>query len=376
MEKILNENSYWINDAWDKMTIKLRKVSELTKHKLPFTTVDGVYDDKSKGSCTSWTNGFWPGIMWLMYAATGEECFRETAENGEKSLDAAFDHYMLLHHDVGFMWHISAGANYLLTGNEKSKNRNLHAAATLAARYNVKGQFLKAWNGENACGWVIIDSMLNIPLLYWAAKETNNIAFRQIADAHAEKTLKYHIRPDGSAYHAIEYDTETGELLGFPFTQGYDAATSCWSRGQAWAIYGFVLAYLHTNNQEYLDMAKKTAHYFIANVCTTDYIPKVDFRQPDEPDYIDTSAGAIAACGLIEIAKAVPDFEKKMYMQSAVNILKAITENHCDWSEEEQSILQNTSGCYGKEIHRPAVYGEYFYVEAMYKLKGFEKLFW
>ena len=377
MESILKDNQQWIDETWDKITVKLRRVSVQAKDKLPLRTKDGVYDDHSEGEdSTSWTNGFWPGIMWLMYASTGEECFRETAEICEEKLDTAFDYYTLLHHDVGFMWHISAGANYRLTGNEKSKNRNLHAAAILAARYNVNGEFIKAWNGENAPGWVIIDSMMNIPLLYWAGKETNNIAFRQMADAHAEKLLKYHIRPDGSAYHVVEYDTETGEVLSYPWTQGYDKVNSSWSRGQSWAIYGFVLAYLHTNKQSYLDMAKNAAHYFISNVCSTGYIPKLDFRQPDEPDYIDTSAGVIAACGLIEIAKAVPDFEKKMYLQSAINILKAVTDNYCDWSEEEQSILQMASGSYIRDIHLPAVYGEYYLVEAMYKLKGFEPLFW
>lgn len=376
MDQIWKDNQSWIDETWEKITVKLRRNSELLKHKLPSVSENGVYNDRSVDAISSWTNGFWPGIMWLMYAATGENCFRETAENGEEALDGALEHYNWLHHDVGFMWHISAGANYRLTGNEKSRNRNLYAAATLASRYNVDGQFIKAWNDVGTEGWVIIDCMLNIPLLYWAEKETNNIAFRQIADHHAQKTMAHHIRPDGSVYHVVEYDVHTGEVVGYPWTQGYDGVHSSWARGQAWAIYGFVLAYIHTGNQEYLDTAKKVAHYFIANVCTTDYVPLHDFRAPKEPVYIDTSSGAIAACGLIEIAKAVPEFEKKMYMQAALNIMKALTEKHCDFSKEEQSILQNSSGFYGKEVHRPFIYGEYYYVEAMYKLKGFDVLFW
>ncbi len=377
MQNILNDNKGWIDEAWEKITEKLRRNSELCRHKLPLVTEDGVYDDHSGKGIAAWTNGFWPGIMWLMYAATGESTFRETAENAEKAMDAALMDYNALFHDVGFMWHISAGANYRLTGNEDSKNRNLHAAAVLAARYNVNGEFIKAWNEEGYEGWVIVDCMMNIPLLYWAAKETNNIAFKQIAMHHADTTLKNHIRPDGSVYHILDYDIETGECKGAASsTQGYDPETSSWSRGQAWAIYGYVLSYIHTGEQRYLDAAKKVAHYFIAAVANEGYIPRADFRAPDEPKYIDTSAGAIAACGLIEIAKAVPEFEKKMYMQAAINIMKALTETQCDWSEEEQAILQNSSACHAKGVHRTWIYGEYYYVEAMYKLKGFDVLFW
>ena len=375
MEKILNENKAWIDETWSKIETKLKRVSTQVKDKIPSTSENGVYNDKSSYP-GAWTNGFWPGIMWLMYDATGESCFKEAAEIVEEKLDAALNDFKVLHHDVGFMWLLSAGANYLLTGNEKSKNRNLHAAAALAARYNVDGGFIKAWNDPGCDGWVIIDCMMNIGLLYWASKETGNVAYEKIANHHADKTIQNHIRPDGSVYHVVEYGLDSGEVIGYPWTQGYNAESS-WTRGQAWAIYGFVLSYIHTKKQEYLDAAKRVAHYFIANVCSTGYIPLIDFRQPDEPNYIDTSAGAIAACGLIEMAKAVPEYEQKMYLSAAINIMKAITENHCDWSENEQSILQHCSGEYhGDEKEKPYIYGEYYYVEAMYKLKGFDKLFW
>lgn len=378
MDKLLEQNKVWIDETWDKMVEKLRKVSVTTRNTLPLGTDEtGKYDDKSGGKAGSWTNGFWPGIMWLMYAATGEDTFRQTAENGEETLDKALEAYEILHHDVGFMWHISAGANYKLTGNEKSKNRNLHAAAVLAARYNVNGEFIKAWNEDDVQGWVIIDSMLNVPLLYWAARETNNIAMKQIAMHHADKTMEHHIRPDGSVYHILNYDIETGECLGpASHTQGYDPETSSWSRGQAWAIYGYVLSYIHTGEERYLDVAKKVAHYFIANVAATDYVPLSDFRAPAEPVYLDTSAGAIAACGLYEIAKAVPEFEKKIYMDAALKMMKALVDNHCDFTDDSEAILKNVTGSYAADFHVSRVYGEYYFVEAMYKLKGFEPMFW
>lgn len=376
MKKLLDENKDWIDDAWSEIVGKLRRNSILLKNKIPCVTIDGVYDDKSQRNVGAWTNGFWPGIMWLLYDATSESCFREAAENAEELLDAALMNFKHLGHDVGFMWHISSGANYMLTGNEKSKNRFLHAAAALAARYNVEGGFIRAWNEDCFAGLSIIDCMMNIPLLYRAAEETHNIAFKQIAMHHVDKTMENHIRPDGSVYHTVDYDVNTGEILGYPVSQGYEPVHSSWARGQAWALYGFVLSYIHTGKQAYLDTAKKVAHYFIASICDDGYVPKHDFRAPEEPVYIDTSAGAIAACGLFEIAKAVPEFEKKLYLKASLNIIKALTENHCDFGEEEQSILQNSSAHYGKDVHRSFIYGEYYYVEAMYKLKGFDKLFW
>ncbi len=378
MNQLLEKNKMWIDETWDKIVVKLRRNSELLKNKLPLVTTDGVYDDNSSPEkIEAWTNGFWPGIMWLMYSATKEECFRETAENGEKALDVALERYQCLHHDVGFMWHISAGANYRLTGNEKSKNRNLHAAAVLAARYNPAGQFIKAWDYKGVEGWTIIDSMMNISLLYWAADLVNNAGLRQIAMNHADNTVKNHIRPDGSVIHMVHYDVDTGECQGVaPCTQGFDPETSSWSRGQAWAVYGFAISYLHTGEQRYLDAAKRVAHYFIASILRDNYIPRADFRAPKEPVYYDTSAGAIAACGLIEIAKAVPEYEKELYMDAALNIMKAIVDGHCDFSEEEQGILQDCSGSYAQAVHISAIYGEYYFVEAMYKLKGFEPMFW
>ena len=375
MKEIIEKNQLWIDDAWQRITIKLRRNADLLKGKIPLMTTNGVYDDKS-ASPGAWTNGFWPGIMWLMYDATVDEAFRAAAEEVEDKLDKALENFGILHHDVGFMWNISAGANYRITGNVKSKNRNLHAAAVLAARYHANGGYIKAWNFADNEGWAIADCMMNIPLLWWAAEETGNKAFAKIADNHARKTMENHVRSDGSAYHVVEYDPESGEVLSHPWTQGYDSEHSSWARGQGWIIYGFVLAYIHSGRQEYLDTAKKAAHYFIANVCSTGYVPRHDFRQPGEPDIIDTSAGAIAACGLIEIAKAVPELEQRMYADAAVNIMKALTDNHCNWTDREQSILQNSSACYNKDVHRSLIYGEYFYVEAMYKLKGFDKLFW
>ena len=369
----------WVDEIWNKIDTKLSPVAVLNKDKIPYTTVNGVYDDMVKKDITWWTNGFWPGMMWLMYVGTGKEEYRTAAENAEKLLDDAFGVYDTLHHDVGFMWHISSGVNYRLFGGKPSRVRTTLAADILASRFNIKGGYIRSWNNDTpgSTGWVIIDSMMNIPLLYWASREYEDDRFKAMAMAHADKVLKTHIRPDGSVNHIVNLNPETGEYVESFGGQGYGVGSS-WSRGQSWAIYGFTLSYIHTGKQEYLDAAKRVAHYFIANVCD-DWLPKVDFRSPAEPVIYDSTAGACTACGLLEIAKHVPEYEKGMYINAALKLLKAMNENLCDWTSEEQSILQKGTEAYvcreqGKEV--PIIYGDYYFIEAIYKLKGFDMLFW
>ena len=369
----MNANKQWIDETWEKIDQKLKKVVERNKYIIAgYTDENGRYQDCSVKSVGNWTNGYWPGIMWLMYDGTGDQNYRDVAEYGEKSLDAAQARYDILHHDVGFMWLLSSVASHTLTENAESRNRALHAACILAARYNANGQYIGAWQGPRTSNWVIIDCMMNIPLLYWAFEQTGNLSFKSIAMHHADTCIRDHVRDDGSVNHIIEYDGNTGEVLGKPSTQGFDVDSS-WTRGQAWAIYGYAMSYMHTGEKRYLDVAKKVAHYFMASVADNGYVPQADFMQPD--DQIDTSAGAITACGLIEIAKLVPERESKMYIQSAINLMKALTEKHCDWTDNNDAILQNCSGCWNKTVHVPAMYGEYYFVEAMYKLKGFDKVF-
>lgn len=376
MYNITDADKKWVDEIWSKIDNKLKVVAPLNKDKIPYTTVDGVYNDMAKEDITWWTNGFWPGMMWLMYVGTKNEMYREIAENAEKMLDAAFEEYDHLHHDVGFMWHISSGVNYRLFGGKKSRVRTSIAADMLASRYNASGKYIRAWN-EDKVGWVIIDCMMNIPLLYWASDEYKDPRFKYVAMNHADTVMKTHIRPDGSVNHIVDLDPVTGEPKQAFGGQGYELGSS-WSRGQAWAIYGYVISYLHTGKQEYLDTAKKVAHYFIANVCD-DWLPKADFRCPDEPVIYDSTAGACTACGLLEIAKVVPEHEKKLYLNAAMNLLKAMEKNFCNWTTEEQSILQMGTEAYfcrpqGK--HAAIIYGDYYFIEAIYKLKGFDMLFW
>lgn len=373
MKKILEQNKQWIDETWEKIDKKLSRVAIKSRNKIPYTTINGTHDNKIDTSPEWWTNGFWGGMMWLMYIATKNEDYRITAETSEKLMDKALKLYKELHHDVGFMWNILSGVSYRYTGNEDSKTRFLYAASVLASRYNIKGKYIRAWNADHD-GWTIIDCMMNIPMLYRASYEIGDDRFKYIAIEQANMTMRDHIRPDGSVVHIVSHDHETGEVIETFAGQGY-AVGSSWSRGQAWAIYGFVLSYIHTGIQEYLDTAKKVAHYFISCICD-DYLPKVDFRAPESPVMYDSTAGACAACGLIEIAKCVPEHEKKIYINAAIKLLKAMEKEFCNWSEEEDAILMMGTERYTGGIHMPIIYGDYFFVEALYKLRGNDFLAW
>ena len=212
---------------------KLKVVSQRSKDKIPYTAVDGVHDDQLKTRPSWWTNGFWPGLMWVMYCGTKDDTYKEVAQNGRSSSTRRLKTFNGLHHDVGFMWHISSGMDYRLFGGEKSRTRTLYAANMLAARYNIGGGFLRAWN-EDKYGWTIIDTMMNIPLLYWATKETGDPRYRFMAEAHADMAMRDHVRPDGSVNHIVVHDHFTGEVLETLAGQGYEVGSS-WSRGVSWA---------------------------------------------------------------------------------------------------------------------------------------------
>lgn len=378
-EKTAQNDREFVCNVWEKLDRKLSVIAKRSREKIPYTTVNGVHDDRKEGRITWWTNGFWPGLMWLMYCGTKNEVYKETAERAEEHLDKAFEKFDDLHHDVGFMWHISAGVNYRVTGNKISRARNLYAASILASKYNPAGQFIRAWNWDPCVA--IIDCMMNIPLLYWASDEIGDSRFKQIAMKHADTTMQNHVRPDGSVKHIVHYDADTGEYIKCVGGQGYNENSS-WSRGQAWGLYGFVLSYIHTGKVEYLDTAKRIAHYFISCICDDGYIPCADFRAPEKPLLYDTTAGACAACGLLELSRNVPALEGKMYYSAALNILRALDEKFCNYDIDEDSILQMGTEFWTddpekmkKATHLPIIYGDYYFTEAIYKLKGFDLLF-
>lgn len=367
----------WAEETYSKILAKLSAECDRVGSRIPYIAKDGVYrEDKAETDIVWWTNGFWPGMLWQMYHATKEEKYCTRAQEVEEKLDKAFDVYMGLHHDVGFMWLHTAVADYRITGSERSKARGLHAAHLLAGRYNPRGRFIRSWNRDRS-GWVIVDSMMNIQLLFWAEEVLGDPRFGFVAEDHADTLMKHTVRADGSCNHVIVLDPGTGELLETPEGQGYESGSS-WSRGQSWAIYGYALAYRHTGKREYLDTAKKVAHYFMAQTDRTGGIPLVDFRAPKEPVYWDTTAGMCAACGLLEIAEHVPELEKEFYTDGAMKLLRRTDEKYCCWDPAWDSIVDMGSGSYGTEHdrHVPIIYGDYYLVEAVLRLMDKDILLW
>lgn len=377
----------WAREVTARIRSKMAWVSEKNRDKIPYTTDEnGSYDDRSDperswridDGLNWWTNGFWGGMMWLLYQDTKQESYARIARISEERMDRCFSDFYGLHHDVGFMFVPTAVADYRLTGNPSSRKRALHAANLLAGRFNPAGRFIRAWNDledGDTRGWAIIDCMFNLSLLYWAWEETHDPRFRHIAMMHADTVMQHFIRPDGSVNHIVEFDPETGEMVKALGGQGYGEGSS-WSRGQGWALYGFMISYIHTGKQEYLDTAKKVAHYCMACIPENGLIP-VDFRQPAQPAYEDSCGACVIAGGLLELAAHVPAPEQSIYRNAALRILRAIDEKRADWTENCDAIVLNCSASYHADRHHfTMTYADYFFIEAIYKLTGTGRLLW
>ncbi len=389
IDNILNENKEWANSLLEKIENKFeiiakRSVGIVTPR---YNKETGRFKDAREAShiadgICDWTNGFYPGLNLLLYNHTGKDIYLEVAASAEKRMDEGIATYDYLNHDVGFMWHIMSGAIYRLTGDKGSRIRNLYTASTLASRLVLGGNFIVAWNMEERQNWTIIDTMMNLPQLYWASEEKQDDRFKRIAMTHADTALRTHIREDGSVNHIVVHDRETGDTLETLGGQGYGVGSS-WSRGQSWALYGFTLSYIHTKEERYLNAAKRVANYFISAVSVTDWLPLCDFRAPAEPLIYDSSAGACAACGLIELSKLLPPNEGGMYLQAAVNILKAMADKFGNLDISNDYYLESGAGAYPNFKAKvqnnyigPINYGDFFFVEALLKLVGSDFLIW
>jgi unsaturated chondroitin disaccharide hydrolase len=376
--QLKSDDRKWAEGVFENINVKLKTECSRMENIVPYIPRDGRYHNFDTGEGVYWwTNGFWPGLLWQMYQVTGNEIYRKQAEAVEIRLDEALEGFEGLHHDVGFMWLHTAVANYRLTGNKESRRRAMHAANLLAGRYNPAGKFIRAWNGDRH-GWIIIDTMMNLPLLYWASRETGDPRFLFIAENHADTTLRAITRSDGSCNHIAILVPDTGECLETPAGQGY-APGSSWSRGQSWAIYGFALSCRYTGGRKYLDTAKKTAHYVIANLAQNDWLPLADFRSPPEPRKYDSTAAMISACGLLETASQAGECEKSLYIDSAVRILRACEKAFADWNPDKDGIIGKGTTAYhdGPDYTEvPIIYGDYFFTEAILRLLGKDVLIW
>lgn len=367
------EKAFW-QDIAEKIWQKERFVAARSRGKVPYTAEGGVFDDKSQDICW-WTNGFYAGLLWQLWNYREEPVLRERAEEIEQKLDKNLMTPQGMDHDSGFKWLLTAVADYKLTGSAISRDRALLAANDLAGRFNLAGGFLRAWNdkgdGETA-GWAIIDCMMNLPLLFWAGGELNDPRFALIACRHAQTAQKAFLREDGSACHIVVFDPISGKRLHSLGGQGY-AHGSSWTRGQAWALYGFSLAFRHTGREEFLAAAERSAAYFSAHIPESALIP-ADFCQPENCPLEDSSAGAIAACGFLELFRLTGKGE---YKEQAETLLLVLLKERCDLTHGHDELLEGgTVAFHDAPRHIPLIYGDYFFTEAVLKLIDKDIFLW
>jgi len=322
----------------------------------------------------SWTSGFWPGILWYLYEYTGDAKWKNEAEKFTAPIIPRATG-PARSHDVGFLAYCSIGNGYRLTNDLDYKQALLQAADSVSVLYNSNvGSFLSWPNMVKRMGWkhnTIIDNMINMELLFWAAKNGGDQRLYEIAYKHAETTMNNHFRPDGSCYHVIVYNDQTGEFIKGVTHQGY-ADHTMWARGQAWAIYGFTMAYRETGDVRFWETAKKAANIYLQRL-PEDYIPYWDFDAPDIPNAPkDASAAAIVASALLEMSVLTKDVEEsEKYRNVADNILESLSSSKYQSRDINNAFLLHCVGHIpnGYEIDASIIYADYYYIEALLRQK-------
>lgn len=330
---------------------------------------------------SDWVDSFWSGQLWLGYAQTGDAVFFEAARAQRPYFIERLTRPESHTHDLGFLYTLSVVADYKITGDHLSRDLGLAAAAALAKRYNATGRFIPAWNpwptdtpkeAAQKAGKIIIDCMENLALLNWAANETGETRYAEIATAHAETSLRYLVRSDASTYHTYDFDPITGAPIGGFTHQGF-ADESCWCRGQAWAIHGYTDVYRYTNDVRFQQTACRLAEYAIAHL-PADMVPYWDFLLiADAPHYRDSSAGAIMAAGLLALAETLGDSpDAQRYRQIAYAMLAALIAGYTTVGERaaEGLLRHGASNVNGGRSDAMLPYGDYFFIEGLLRALG------
>lgn len=359
---------------------KNRVIQELEKNKEVFydtvpgpVSKDGMYEQNSNNY---WTSSFWVGMLFLAKEAKRDSSFDDVIAVQMQSFQNRLERNIELDtHDIGFLYILSAIADYKVNGHEESKELAVRAADLLMQRYNEKAGIIQAWGNLNdikESGRMIIDCLMNLPLLYFASSVTGDDRYRIAATRHAKQTQRYIIRDNATTYHTYFFDRETGDALRGETAQGY-SNDSCWARGQAWGIYGFTLSYLYTGDASFLESAIQIADYFISQLPSDSVVYWDLIFNDGSPQERDSSAAAIAACGLLELARQLPlsHPKREVYEKSAVKMVKSLAENYTS-KEQSQSNGLLLHGVYDKNSNKGVdectIWGDYFYVESLVRL--------
>ncbi|MBB3836782.1 hypothetical protein FHS57_000764 [Runella defluvii] len=320
-----------------------------------------------------WCSGFFGGSLWYIYEFNKAPQWKEAAHKWTMAVEQ--EQYNKGTHDLGFMIYCPFGNGYRLTKNEAYKPVMLTGAQSLATRFDPKVGLIKSWNSFKG-GYnypVIIDNMMNLEFLFWAAKESGNKDLYNLCITHADNTMKHHYRPDHSAYHVICYGPN-GEVLAKKNHQGaFDE--SSWSRGQSWGMYGYTVMYRETKDQKYLDHARNIADYLLSHPnMPADKVPYWDYNKPGEER--DASAGAILASGLLELS-TYGGKNAKNYYNTAVTILESLSKPpyKAELGKNNHFILQHSVGhkLGNSEIDVPLVYADYYYLEGLLRYQALNK---
>lgn len=330
-----------------------------------------------------WTDGFWTGLLWLCYEYTGDDAFKNLAlKNVDSFLNRVEKRIELDHHDLGFLYSLSCVAGYKLTGSAESRKAGLLAADKLMERFQEKGGFIQAWGelGARDNYRLIIDCLLNIPLLHWAFLETGNPVYRNAAVRHYEAACNNVIRDDASAYHTFYFDPGTGEPLKGVTRQGY-SDDSAWARGQAWGIYGIPLNYRYVKDDSAFNLFKGMTNYFL-NRLPEDQVCYWDLIFTDGSNQSrDSSAAAIGVCGIHEMLKYLPEVEsdKNTYRHAMHCILRSLMERYTapEIKPGNPVLLHGVYSWHsGKGVDEGNIWGDYYYMEALMRFYKDWNLYW
>ena len=354
-------------------TQTLKAMEDLGGKFKPSASTDNFYPPSENDE---WTNGMWTGEINVMYELTGKDLFRTKAlEHVDSFYDRIVSMSSINNHDMGFLYSPSCVAAYLLYGSDKGRDAAIMAADYLISRFQEKGQFIQAWGpiGSRDHHRLIIDCLMNIPLLFWATRTTGDEKYEKVALAHFNTSIEYVLRPDDSTYHTYYFDPDTGKPL-YGVTHQGNRNDSAWSRGQAWGIYGSALAYRYTGSEKALDVFDRTLRFFLAHLPQS-VIPYWDFDFDDgsgEPR--DSSALAVAICGMLEMS----DLLSRPELRRDADKLLGVLYRTCAVKDPSLSNGQLLHGVYCKKsptndarnrgVDECNTWGDYFYVEALKRI--------
>lgn len=332
---------------------------------------------------SEWTNGFWTGSLWLAYELSDDPAFRDAANIQVETFARRIEGQINVdHHDLGFLYSLSCVAACKLTGNETARTAAIQAADTLMTRFLPVAGIIQAWgnlNDPQESGRMIIDCNLNLPLLYWASDMTGRPDYRDAANLHIAQAAKYIVREDYSTYHTYYLDPVTGAPRQGSTHQGY-SDTSCWARGQAWGIYGFPLAFRYNREARLVELSTQLADYFLARL-PADGVCCWDLVFTDDDTERDTSAAAIAVCGLLEMARQLPllDPRRAGYEARAESMMLSLIE-HYSLPEDDPSDGLLSNAVYhmpkGIGVNERCLWGDYFYLEGLMRLSRTWEPYW